>query len=184
MVKDTSSGPYTAAQPPDWKVDWLKTAGVELAKAVPGSYPAIRAAVRLVVPTAPMPMHATRQQARSRPIGRGVDELVTALTSIPGVLVSVPVHDLSIDGFSGKAFDLESTLIDADCPDDGAWFPMWTFDDGGTQAFSGPGSNFHQHMAVLDVHGTRAPTGPGCSYGLARRRSVSRPSLIGARGSR
>ena len=155
-VTGTFAIPFTADQPPDWQVNWLKTGGVELAKPVPGSYPAIRAAVRVFVPTnAYADACHSSTGPMSPPMGPGVDDLVTALTNIPGVRVSVPAHDVTIDGFTGKAFDLESTLKNADCPDDGPWFPMWTYDDAGTQTFSGPGSNFHQHIAVLDVHGTR-----------------------------
>ena len=155
-VTDTFAVPFTADQPPDWQVHWVKTGGVELSKPVPGSTTYIKTAVRVFVPTnAYADACHSATGPMSPPVGPTVDDLVNALTSIPGVRVSVPITDITIDGFAGKSFDLESTLKNADCPDDGAWFPMWTFDDAGTQAFAGPGSNFHQHIAVLDVHGTR-----------------------------
>ena len=50
---------------------------------------------------------------------------------------------------------LESLRLDADCPDDGTWLPMWTYDQDGVETFAGPGHSFHQRIAVLDVDGIR-----------------------------
>ena len=32
---------------------------------------------------------------------------------------------------------------------------MWTYDENGLETFAGPGDNFHQRLAILDVDGTR-----------------------------
>ena len=32
---------------------------------------------------------------------------------------------------------------------------MWTFEQADGETFAGPGSNFHQRIAILDVEGTR-----------------------------
>ena len=110
-VADTFQVPFTADQPPTWKVNWLSTGGVELAKPDPANSGAIKAAVRVFAPT-----NAYADACRSAngpvspPIGPSVDDLVTALTSIPDIRISVPVHDVTIDGHVGKAFDVEAML--------------------------------------------------------------------------
>lgn len=149
VVADTFVVPFIADQPPDWKINWLKTGGVEL-------WSGSRAYVRVFVPTnAYSDACDSAAGPMSPPVGPTVDDLVAAITSIPGFRLSVPVHDVTIDGFAGKGFDLESSLILSECPDDGAWLPQWTYDSGGIEVFAGPGSNFHQHIAILDVDGTR-----------------------------
>jgi DNA-binding beta-propeller fold protein YncE len=149
--------PFTADQPDGWIVNWTAPpGGVELAKMQVGSTEYVQATVRVFVPTNAYadPCHSS-EGPMDPPVGPTVDDLTTALTNLPGVLVTSPVTDITIDGHPGKTFDLESTLLISDCPDDDAWDPMWTYDHAGQEDFSGPGQNFHQHIAILDVDGTR-----------------------------
>ena len=89
------------------------------------------------------------QAVMSPQIGDGVDDLVTALTNLPG-FVAGPVTDVSVDGHAGKTFELDrlSTPDPATCVDGGDW--LWTSD--GPQQF---GTGAHQRIIVLDVDGTR-----------------------------
>jgi hypothetical protein len=148
--------PFTVQLPEGWSVYEGNTTGeASVRKLKEGSTYLIYASFMAFVPT-----NAYADPCRSDagpmspPVGPSVDDLTAVLSSQPGFHLMQPVTNITIDGFQGKAFELESSLIQAEC-DDGTWFPQFTFDDRGTERFSGPGANFHQRFAILDVDGTR-----------------------------
>jgi hypothetical protein len=83
-------------------------------------------------------------------VGPSVDDLVTALTSMVGVPAG-PVTEITIDGYSGKSFEL-TTELDADVCDNAPWLDLWTFADG---QVSSTLENSSMRVWVLDVDGTR-----------------------------
>jgi DNA-binding beta-propeller fold protein YncE len=142
--------PFTALRPQGWKVNWVDAPGGVAMNTDRGGE------VRVFVPVnAYADACESTEGQMDPPVGPSVDDLVEALTHVPGFRVVRPVTDIEIDGHQGKVFDLESTLILGDCPDDGLWLPLWTYQGADAETFAGPGSNFHQRIAVLDVGGTR-----------------------------
>ena len=141
--------PFSADQPAGWKVTWLDPPGGVALNTEVG------AEVRVFVPTNAYadPCHP-EDGPMSPPVGPSVDDLVAVLTSYAGIPVTSPVRDVMIDGYHGKTFDLESTLPMSECGGQN-WDPMWTYDSDGVEKFAGPGQNFHQRIAVLDVNGVR-----------------------------
>jgi hypothetical protein len=83
-------------------------------------------------------------------VGPSVDDLVTSLTAMAGVPAG-PISDVTIDGFSGKSFEL-STGPDADSCDNAPWLEMWTFGGGEIHRTL---ANASMRIWVLDVDGTR-----------------------------
>ena len=77
----------------------------------PGSAMYTQAVVQVFVPTNAYADPCHSEEPMSPPVGPTVDDLTAVLTNLPGILVTSPVADITIDGYSGKTFDLESTLI-------------------------------------------------------------------------
>ena len=81
-------------------------------------------------------------------IGPGVDELVTALTGLPGFEAG-PVTDVAVDGYPGKSFELRFVgPVDPGCGPTPT--VQWTSDG---RVDWGEGAD--QRVTVLDVDGTR-----------------------------
>ena len=76
----------------------------------PGSDTYIQASVRVFVPTNAYADPCLSMEPMSPPVGPTVDDLTAVLTNLPGILLTQPATDIIIDGYSGKTFDLESTL--------------------------------------------------------------------------
>jgi hypothetical protein len=83
-------------------------------------------------------------------VGPSVDDLVGALTNLVGMPAG-PVTDVTIDGYSGKSFELTNAL-DADVCDNAPWLDLWTFAGG---QVSSTLENSSMRVWVLDVDGTR-----------------------------
>ncbi len=83
-------------------------------------------------------------------VGPSVDDLVTALTNMVGVPAG-PVTDVTIDGYSGRSFEL-ATELDADLCDNAPWVELWTFGGGEVHRTL---ENASMRVWVLDVEGTR-----------------------------
>jgi hypothetical protein len=83
-------------------------------------------------------------------VGPSVDDLVTALTNMVGVPAG-PITDVTIDGYSGKSFEL-TTELDADSCDNAPWVELWTYGAGETHRTL---ENASMRIWVLDVDGTR-----------------------------
>jgi hypothetical protein len=85
-------------------------------------------------------------------VGPSVDDLVTALTNMVGVPAG-PVTEITIDGYSGKSFEL-TTELDADVCDspNAPWLDLWTFGGGEVHRAL---ENASMRIWVLDVDGTR-----------------------------
>jgi hypothetical protein len=83
-------------------------------------------------------------------IGGGVNDLVSALTNRPG-FVAGPVTDVSVDGYTGKSFELDKIPDPSgrDCSDPGDW--LWV--SNGPVSFGNNGA--HMIITALDVNGTR-----------------------------
>ena len=79
--------------------------------------------------------------------GLGVDDLVAALTSLPGMTVTTPV-DVTVGGYHGKQVTMTAPASADGCtPLPGAGFRIWELPLGAT--------NDMQQVTVLDVDGTR-----------------------------
>ena len=83
-------------------------------------------------------------------LGDGVDDLVNAITSLPGFEAG-PVTDISVDGYAGKAFELAFTASpDPACESEGT--SQWL---SGNAVVSWGTEVVNQRVIVLDVDGTR-----------------------------
>ena len=86
------------------------------------------------------------------PLGPTVDDLVNALTSMPGT-ESGAVTDVLVDGHPGKRFDFATTVVPADTGcDDEVWLSLWSGPDGFLARVPGP---TNMRITVVDVDGTR-----------------------------
>jgi hypothetical protein len=85
-------------------------------------------------------------------VGPSVDDLVGALTNLVGMPAG-PVTDVTIDGYSGRSFEL-TTELDADlCNGPSApWLDLWTYGGGEVHRTL---ENASMRIWVLDVEGTR-----------------------------
>ena len=86
------------------------------------------------------------------PAGPSVDDLVAALTSLPGMTVTKPV-DVTVSGYHGKQFTMTAPASTAGCTlEPGIGFRIWELPLGATNDMQ-PGQS--QQVTVLDVDGTR-----------------------------
>ena len=114
-----------------------------------------------VVVSVPINAYADPCQTADGPMspamGPSVDDLVDALTDAVGFRAG-PVTDVTIDGFHGMQFDLTND-IDIDGCSGKPWLHQWTYDasTSGEPVIrdSEDLSGSYQHIAVLDVDGTR-----------------------------
>lgn len=84
--------------------------------------------------------------------GPGVDDLVAALASLPGMTVTTPV-DVTVGGYHGKQVTMTAPASADGCtPLPGAGFRIWELPLGATNDML-PGQR--QQVSVLDVDGTR-----------------------------
>jgi len=84
--------------------------------------------------------------------GPGVDDLVAALASLPGMTVTPPV-DVTVGGYRGKQVTMTAPAQADGCtPLPGAGFRIWQLPLGATNDMQ-PGDS--QQVTVLDVNGTR-----------------------------
>ena len=85
-------------------------------------------------------------------LGDGVDELVSALTTLDGFSAG-PVTDVSVDGYPGKSFELEYVgPAPASCVDGGTW--QWV-----SSARVNWGPEARQRLVIVDVDGIRLVIG-------------------------
>ena len=97
------------------------------------------------------PCHFDRG-AMSPPPGPTVDDLVTALTNLPGMTVT-PVKDVTVAGYHGRQFTMTAPATTNGCTlPAGAGFRIWELPLGATNDME-PGER--QQVTVLDVDGTR-----------------------------
>jgi hypothetical protein len=85
------------------------------------------------------------------PLGPSVDDLVSALTNLPGFDATSPV-DVTVGDFQGK--ELELTVLDSgsDCPE----VLMWRAGD----VLAGDSPGGHARLLILDVAGSRVVIAP------------------------
>jgi hypothetical protein len=86
---------------------------------------------------------------RDPPVGPTVEDLVTAISSLPWSAVAPPA-DVAVDGFRGKEFEVTAPAISPCVGTDE--FEMWVSDTGGATNL-GPGER--NRLRILDVDGTR-----------------------------
>jgi len=97
------------------------------------------------------PCHFDRG-AMNPPPGSSVDDLVTALTSLPGMTVT-PVKDVTVSGYHGRQFTMTAPATTNGCTlPPGAGFRIWELPLGATDDME-PGQR--EQVTVLDVDGTR-----------------------------
>jgi len=97
------------------------------------------------------PCHYDRG-AMNPPPGPSVDDLVTALTNLPGMTVT-PVTDVTIAGYHGRQFTMTAPATTDGCTlPPGAGFRIWELPLGATNDMD-PGQR--EQVTVLDVDGTR-----------------------------
>ena len=65
------------------------------------------------------------------------------------------MRDVEVDGYRGKAIDLENAL-DASACESSPWLPQWTYvGSNGNEFTHGPPTETYQRIVVLDVDGQR-----------------------------
>lgn len=84
------------------------------------------------------------------PVGPTVDDLVTALTSVPAVVLSTPT-DVTVDGFAGKQVDLRFGGWDGCVGQEPALWPIV----GETDGKPAPDPGQVERFWILDVNGDR-----------------------------
>jgi len=84
--------------------------------------------------------------------GPGVDELIEALASQPGITAG-PIMDVTVDGYSGKSVELTvaTDILTCGAGDDGFW--LWASPDGDRRYVQA--SDEMDRIYALDVDGTR-----------------------------
>jgi len=97
----------------------------------------------------PDPCHTSSGPA-SPPIGPGVDDLVTAMTTLVG-FQSGPVTNVTIGGFPAKAFDLTNNIDASTCDRQGIQPLVFA----GTSATTSIIPGARQRIYVMNVSGTR-----------------------------
>ena len=89
--------------------------------------------------------------------GAGIDELLTALASQPGITAG-PLTDVTVDGYSGKYVELTVATDIATCPVDNGDAPLsgfwlWASPDGDRRYVQG--SDETDRIYAIDVEGNR-----------------------------
>ncbi|MEO7294738.1 MAG: hypothetical protein ABIZ57_01240 [Candidatus Limnocylindria bacterium] len=84
------------------------------------------------------------------PVGPSVDDLVTAISNLQG-FDATDASDVTVDGFSGKQFELTAPAGDSGCVVDGDGFGTWTT----PSRTNGVGPGEVNLLRVLDVDGVR-----------------------------
>ena len=109
----------------------------------------------------------------SPPVGPTVDDLTAALTNLPGHPCDQPSHRHHHRRYSGKTFDIKSTLLISECLDGAQWAPMWTYDGARSRVVLGPRPQLppaHRHP--------RRSTALVCSSRIAWTFDDTAPSVV------
>ena len=147
-IDSTFPVPFTLQMPAGWERNKLNAGEVQV-RSDPRNVP-MPAYVVVTVPDNLFvdPCHPEQGQARP-PIGPSVDDLATALTGVVGFRAG-PISDVVIDGFSGRVLDLENRIDITTCSGN-PWLSLFSYPGGAFTTLEGA----HQHIAILDVDGTR-----------------------------
>jgi len=155
-VDRTFAVPFTLELLPGWEENQLTRGGVAARFRREADITPAYVGVAIPINAFGDPCH-TEVGPMSPPVGPTVDDLTSALTHAVGYRAG-PVTDVTIDGYSGKTFELDNNVDITTCSDS-TWLRQWTFDSstGGTPVVTNNGDlpDAHQRIAILDVKGTR-----------------------------
>jgi hypothetical protein len=107
------------------------------------------------------------------PVGPSVDDLASALGSVPGLTFTGPT-DVSLGGFAGKYMEYvpPSTLVD--CAEE---ILLWSVNEG-TSAQPAPAGNDSFNVWILDVRGDRLVITTNSSSAVPPNRVTELESLV------